>query len=85
MQAHNPERQFAAPIRKAPVKWMYDQLGGQVMTVAWALLSLGTALALFDKLTGEWIALAGIIQALVTFRAIGEDKYVVSAKMTTPR
>lgn len=81
MQAHNAERKFSAPILKAPVKWAYDQLGGQTATFAWAILALGTWLALAEKLDGTYVALLGIVQALVMARAIAEDKYIVREKL----
>lgn len=81
MEAHNPERSYGVRFRQAPLKWLAQQVGGMAALMAWALLITGTTLAMFDKLGGNWIALAGIIQALVTFRAVAEDKFVVGERI----
>ena len=62
--------------RKFPVRWLYQQLGGQTMSMALLVLTAGTVLALAEKLSGEYITLLGIVQALVTARGVFEDKYV---------
>jgi hypothetical protein len=69
MRDGSEERRKGYPIRK-----IYDQLGGATLAFAWVLLGLGTALGFAGKLTAEWIGLAGIIQALVTWRAVREDR-----------
>jgi hypothetical protein len=69
MREQNAERRNRYGIRRA-----YDYLGGATLTFAWTLLTIGTALGFAGKLTTEWIALAGIIQALVTWRAVKEDR-----------
>ena len=74
MQAYSGR--YAADPRKAPVKFIYDQLGGITATMAWALLASGIALELAGRLTVKFIALAGIIEGLVAARAIAEDKFI---------
>ncbi len=52
---------------------LYAACGGRSMTIAWAVLLLGTALAAAERLTGEYVAVLGIVQGLVVARAAVED------------
>ncbi len=58
------------------MKGLYRFCGGRTMTMAWAVLTLGTTLALLGKLTGEYVTLLTVVQALTMARAAAEDKFV---------
>lgn len=82
MQPHNLEHRFAAPFRQAPAKWVYDHLGGQVMTFIWVGLTMAFIIAL--KKPDALIGFAGVVTGLggvLAYRAVGEDKYVIQTKL----
>lgn len=58
------------------MKKLYQFCGGRTMTMAWSVLALGTTLALLGKLTGEYVTLLTVVQALTMARAAAEDKFV---------
>ena len=51
------------------------KLLGRSYAFAWACLLIGAALAVFGKLSGEYVALVSILTALVAGRSVAQDKF----------
>ena len=56
------------------MKRVFDWFGGRSMFVALTILQIGAVLAATHRLDGNFVALCGVIQTLVTARAISGDR-----------
>ena len=62
------------------MKRVFDWFGGRSMFMALTILQIGAVLAATHRLDANFVALAGVIQALVTARAISGDRIPGDAK-----
>lgn len=52
---------------------LFNACGGRSTFFAFLLIALGTAMAIAHRLDANYVALVGVIQTLVTARAISDD------------
>lgn len=57
------------------MNWVYKQFGGRHTFFAFFFSVTGFALAYLGKLTAEYVALVGSIQALIAFHSAKEDYF----------
>lgn len=53
----------------------YDAIGGRTFAFICACLLIGTALVIFRRLTGEWVAMVSALAGVLAARAVGSDRF----------
>jgi hypothetical protein len=75
-----PDRRVAERPRKFPVLYLYDHLGGKVMTVAWVGFIVGLFFTVTDYFW-QYLALFGGTLGLLIGKATAEDIFVTRTKI----
>jgi hypothetical protein len=57
------------------MRYVYTFFGGRSMTAFFVIFIVGAVLAFANKLTSQYVYLAGTLHGFVIVRAVSEDKY----------